>query len=214
MNNTFKMTLIAGMTVLATACSTLEPTVRSGPGSYVSPDGLNLVENSKMDVVLVKPGLDLGQYDSIMVAPVSIAYKRGSYELTDDQQREMIETFDDVTRDVLGSGQYHVAQSAGNNVLIANVKLVDLYVNVPTVRSFSVGRTRMFTANSGEISVVGELRDSVTGELLVQFADRSQPRTYWARSTEVSEWAEVRTAFRFWANVLKNRLDSFHGQHG
>ena len=211
MNVGSKLAPVVGMAIVLTACATVEPSINTGPDAFVSPDGLYRVDNSRMDVVLVKPDLDLGQYDSIKLAPVTIAYKRGSYELTDRQQEEMLETFNEVMADVLGDGHYTLATETGDNVLLANVKLVDLFVNVPTEGPFSAGaRTRMFTASSGEISLIGELRDSKSGELLVQFADRNQPRNYWARSTEITEWAEVRSAFRFWANILKDRLDYFH----
>ena len=210
MNTFAKTSIVLGLSVLGVACTTAEPMVNTEPGAYVSPDGLYMVENARMDIVMVKPDLDLTQYDSISLAPVSIAYKRGSYELTNEQHEQMLATFNEVLAEELDEGDYDMTTQTGPNVLQANVKIIDLYVNRPTDMRTRSSRDRIFTATSGEISLIGELRDSESGELLVQFADRNQPRRYWAESTSVSEWSEVRSAFRFWADILKTRLDYFH----
>lgn len=187
-----------------------EPEIDTSDSALVTVDGLYPVKHTRIDVAYAKPDLDLSQYNKVMVAPVSIAYKKRSFELGEEQIERMEEYFIAALNDQLTEEGYEIVGSPGPDVLLVEASIVDLYVNRPPERS--VGRTTVFTASSGEMTLIGELKDSKSGEILVRFADRQQPRSHWARSTSVSEWSEVRRAFRFWAGILQERLDVFHGK--
>lgn len=190
-----------------TACAT-DPVAQVSDSSSLTVDGLRPVTNSRLDEAFAVPGLDLSPYTKVMVAPGDISYHRDSYELTDRQVAMMSRYFGEALIDELEEGGYSLVNSAGPDVLLVEVDIVDLMVNRPTEPS--VGRTTIFTATSGEMTLAGKLRDSTSGELLARFEDRQRPRSYWSRSTSVSEWSEARRAFDFWAEILRERLDAFH----
>lgn len=185
-----------------------KPVIDTSDEARMTVDGLYPVVHGRMDEAFAKPDLDLSPYTKVMVAPAGIAYRRNSIELTEDQAEKMLRYFHEAFVRQLADRGYPLVEAAGPDVLLVEADIVDLSVNRPTEPS--IGRTEIFTATSGEMTLIGELKDSESGEILVRFADRQRPRSYWMRSTSVSEWAEVRRAFDFWARILRDRLDAFH----
>lgn len=185
------------------------PEIDTHPDTEPTIDGLYPVKQTRIDKAFAKPGLDLSAYSGVMVAPVSIAYRKNSFELTDKQTRRMNDYFWRALDDALVDNGYDVASEPATDVLLVVARIVDLDINVPTKPR--AGRSTYFTASSGSMTLIGELRDSVSGEVLVRFADQQQPRSHWARSTSVDNWSDVRQAFKFWATILQDRLDYFHG---
>ena len=193
----------------AEIASAKEPVIDTSDPSKMTVDGLYPVKHSRIDVAFAREGLDLGPYDAVMVAPVSIAYQRKSYELNEVQVERMGRYFSETLSEELSDNGYQLVTTPGANVLLLQASIVDLRINRPT--KAPVGRATVFAAESGEMTLIGELKDSMSGQILVRFADRQRPRSYWAKSTSISEWSEVRRAFRFWAGILTERLDAFHG---
>lgn len=206
LRNIFRIAAIA--TVLANPTLAKEPVVDMSDPSLATIDGLYPVKHTRIDRVYVQPELDLSAYKRVMVAPVSIAYKRKSFELSQEQIDRMRQYFSDAVQKHLSKKGYTLTNEPGPDVLQVNANIVDLYVNRKPEQT--TGRSAVFTASSGEMTLIGELRDSRSGEILVRFADHQRPRSYWAKSTSVSEWTEVRRAFNFWADVLGDRLEDFH----
>lgn len=199
--------LATAVAATGTGCAT-DPAARASDTPSLTVDGLRPVADSRLDEAFAAPGMDLSPYTKVMVVPGEISYHRESYQLTARQVARMSRYFGEALIDELEDGGYSLVESAGPDVLLVKADIVDLMVNRPTEPS--VGRTTIFTATSGEMTLTGELRDSTSGELLARFSDRQRPRSYWARSTSVSEWSEARRAFDFWAEILRERLDAFH----
>jgi len=88
-------------------------------------------------------------------------------------------------------------------------------VNVPTERA---GRQDVYTRSYGLVSLILELRDSESGEILVRAGDRRDPtRNTDVRLAEVNPVyvrADVQRLFGYWANLLRERLDAFAGGEG
>jgi hypothetical protein len=73
-----------------------------------------------------------------------------------------------------------------------------------------VGRGASFVRTLGEATLVVELRDSMTDEVVARAVDhRSVSPAFVRRSTSVSNEAEVRNAARRWAADLRRQLDEF-----
>lgn len=200
--------LAATLLVSAGSLMAKQPEIDTSDSTRMTVDGLYPVKHTRFDVAFAKPDFDLSPYDKVLVAPVSIYYKRDSFELTEKQVAKMEKYFFAALNDQLTEKGYEVVNTPGQDVLLVEASIADLYVNRPTEPS--IGRTKIFTASSGEMTLIGELRDSLSGEILVRFADRQQPRSHWAQSTSVSEWSEVRRAFKFWTGILHDRLEAFH----
>ncbi len=181
-------------------------------GEHVTIDGLVQIEDTRLDRAYVRPGMDLSAYDKVRLAPVSISYDKDSFELSDKQVKRMKQTFSDELAKGLKKSGYTLVKESGEDVLLLVAEIADLDVKVPT-RQFA-GRGAVFTATSGSMVLIGELRDSRSGQVLARFADYQKPRSQWEKATSVGTWQDVRTAFRFWASILRDRLDHFHQEQG
>jgi hypothetical protein len=94
--------------------------------------------------------------------------------------------------------------------LIVVGALDDIVSRVPPQRT---GRGDIWISSVGEATLILEIIDSTSGEVLARAVDRraAQPASRTGvRSSTVSSTAEVRRLARRWATQLRNGLDSFH----
>ena len=93
--------------------------------------------------------------------------------------------------------------------------IVDLFITAPEAAQ-SVGRSRTYVADSGRMTLVLELRESVTGEILVRAADARSGRSVGTLSiaNRATNRADASRAMRIWARALREGLDEFHARKG
>ena len=113
-------------------------------------------------------------------------------------------------RQALGSDDgYRIVTAPGRDVLRVTAELIDLIVRVPTQQTG--GRGGVATRSYGAVTLVLEVRDSQSGEIIARAADRQDPTGGGA-----GDFAEVRPSlvrsdtqrlFRYWADLLRERLD-------
>lgn len=194
------------------ACSTSPPHVPDASLENTTPDGLVRVENSRFDEVYVRPGFDLARFSTVMLAPVSVSYKsrRPENELSEHQVDLMRRYFCDALEAAFTeTGKFTLVEAAGDGTIIVRAEIADLEVNVPTDVA-PIRRNVVFVASSGEMTLVAELYDGGTRDLLARLKDRRQARQYWHRATAVSEWNDVRSAFHYWAGIARDRIEAAH----
>ena len=95
------------------------------------------------------------------------------------------------------------------DVLFLRPLLVDVMVTRPPERGSA--RDRTWVSSSGEVTLIVELRDSLSGKLLARAADRRAVQGvggYMERSISTNEIANVRRLFNSWARLLRQRLDA------
>ena len=89
----------------------------------------------------------------------------------------------------------------GNDVLRLSPGVANLYINAPD--TMSAGRSRTYTTEAGEATLVLEARDSQSGALLGRVFDRRETRqsagVQW--TTSVSNRADFKQLFQSWANI-------------
>ncbi len=82
-------------------------------------------------------------------------------------------------------------------------------MSVPTERG---GRQVVYTRSYGMVSLIIELRDSQSGEILARAGDRRDPtRDTGAGLAQVSPTfvrSDTRRLFRHWGDLLRERLDA------
>jgi hypothetical protein len=199
------------------------PTLQTGPNAEVTVDGLHRVDNSVMALAYVKPDLNLQGYTKVMLDDVTVAYRKDpgsrqrdpygteqNFALTPSQMDNLKSMFREaivtaLTRD----NGYEIVDTPGPDVLRISAELVDLVVRVPTQRG--AGRERTYTRSYGEVTLILELRDSESEEILARVADRRDPtRNTDTRLAEVSPTfvrADTKVLFDYWANALRRGLD-------
>jgi hypothetical protein len=218
--------LLAGTTI-GGCKSTKAPVLESGPNAEITHDGLVRVRWSRFKYVWLKPNADFGRYSRVMMDPVSVGYKRpprqteggrnlnqGNFALSDHQMADMKRYFSEAFEKELGKlDNFTLADTVGPQTLRVEAAIIDLVVNVPTRPT---GSDRVFTTSAAQMTLVMELRDSITGEILARVADRRDTQsgsgavsdlTY---STPASNAGAVRLLFKRWAQILATRLDAIH----
>jgi hypothetical protein len=196
-------------------------TTGSGAASPdMTEEGLKKVDVRGIDAAYVRPGSSLGNYKRILLDPVQVSFskdwkpdKTGSYLPLSNEDRERIrkdlaELFVTTATEVLEKGGYPVVTESGPDVLRVTAELADVYINAPD--TMSAGRSYSFVMSAGHMTLVAELRDSETGQIMARVFDQHEARNdhYLQLSTSVSNSAEARDAVRMWANVLLGRLNA------
>ena len=107
------------------------------------------------------------------------------------------------------SKHFTLTDQVGPDVIALRSALADVVSFAPPE---SEGRDSQWLASIGEATLVLEIRDSMSGEVLARAIDRraAEPATGAVQNTRVSSTAEVRRLARSWARTLRTRLDQLH----
>jgi hypothetical protein len=106
---------------------------------------------------------------------------------------------------------YEVVDVADYDVLVLRPAIIDLDITATDTRS--AGRSRTATATAGSATLVLELFDSVSGQIIARAADRQRVRSRGGRvafSNRITNVAEARRMFGSWADILRERLDRYY----
>ena len=200
------------------------PTLQSGPDAEVTVDGLYRVDNSVMELAYMKPGWDLRGYTAMLIDPVTVAYKTdprgrqrdagggtvsGNFALSANQMENFKSLFQEAVVDALSKdGGYRIVDTPGPDVLRITADLIDLIIAVPTAAV--AANSTMIGRSAGAVTLVMEIRDSQSGEIIARAADRRSPGGGFGGMVQVSPQAvraDMRRLFESWATILRERLD-------
>ncbi len=209
----------------ASSSSGPPPTIQTGPDAEVTVDGLYRVDNSVMQIGYMKPDWDLQHYTAVMIDPVTVAYKSDpgnrrrdpgvgissqNFALSDTQMENFKSMFQQAVEDALTDDDgYRIVETPGPDVLRVTAELMDLIIAVPTQESgVNVDR---FARSAGAVTLILEVYDSQSGEIIARAADRRDPSASGSggmvRVSPQAVRADMRRLFESWAEVLRNRLD-------
>ena len=210
----FAATLVA---LVIAGCATPQ----RGPTEW---DGLVRQPNTRLDAVFLRADAEIPSYTNVIIAPASVQFarnwepNRGGRSLsrrldTADVvaiKDNLAATLGDIFREELTAGGYQVVTEPGPDTLLVIPAIVDLYITAPD--TMSAGRSRTYTASSGRMTLVLELRDSVTGETLARVVDSQSGRNTGVMTinNRTTNTADARHAIRIWAQALRSGLDSLY----
>lgn len=195
-----------------------------------SHDGLQLVPGTKFAEVYEKPGIDISHYSEFGVTPCQVAFKnnwlRRQNESRMDLSNRVTQKDVDRIKDSLSSScdtifreallkdpAYNLVEefSEGEQVLVLRPSIIDLDINAPDVRNSTA--TRNYTTSAGSQTLLMELVDGTTGEVLYRIVDRRRAMdngtVQW--SSSVTNKAESDRIMRRWASMLRSGLDEVRG---
>lgn len=219
---------IAGVGILfLSACST---TSDMPAKSY---DGLELLPDTKFRSVYMRPGARFDGFEAYGLANCQVAFRKDWLRNQNNSRASLSSrvTEKDVVRikDALSiecdkylkaslqaAPSYNLVDSFadGENVLVLRPAIVNLDINAPDIKSASRGR--VYTTSAGEMTLLLELVDGPTGEVLARIVDRRQTldssRMQWSNS--VTNSAEAKRILSRWAEQLRKGLDEIthHGE--
>ena len=190
----------------------------SAPASW---SGLVEVNARNLDSAFLLPGADFRPYTKVMLDEPEVAFRdnwlrsvnsgnasRTRGRVTEADAQRILETVSANTTDIFAQeftrAGYTVVKTAGPDVLRVRIGVVNLFVNAPD--TLSAGRSRSFTTNAGEATLIMELRDSQTRALLASVADRRQTQGIAGQATSISNTQEFQSLARRWARVASGGL--------
>ena len=208
--------------VLLAGCQSA-PTVQTGPDAEVSHDGLHKVDNSRMGTAWVRPDADLSGYTKLLLTGAAIEYRsvksvggstransnRSEFPMSEGARDRFEALASEVFRDEIAKSEhYTIVDKAGPDVLEIRGALIDVVSNVPPDM---MGRGDYYLSKIGEATLILEIRDSQTHEIIARAADRRAVQPVVAvRSNPVTNTSEVQREIRRWASLLRDSIDQFH----
>ncbi|MFT6274853.1 MAG: hypothetical protein ACJAUG_003220 [Halioglobus sp.] len=216
LKNTF---LFSGLIVL-TACA-------STPPPHESTDGLILQPDTKFGQVYKRPGADLTRYAKYGLVDCQVNFKKNwmrdqnssrinlSNRVTKDDveniKESLSEACDEQFKQALENAPaYNLVESFdhGDAIMVLRPNIVNLDVNSPDVKS--TGMSRSYTTEAGEMTLVLELLDGSSGEVLVRIMDResgqNSGRMQWTNS--ITNKSDANRILKRWAEQLRKGLDA------
>ncbi|MCM2680243.1 DUF3313 family protein [Echinimonas agarilytica] len=186
----------------------------------VSFDQLTRVQSDKVRGLYVKPGADFSHYDAVMLDDATVSYRKSVLRTNSSVSRsemkrrmdraseKLSESFGELYAEEMNElGTYKVVDAAGENVLRLSPSIINLYLANPDPMRAS-GNTKIYAESAGEMTLVMEVRDSQSGEILARIVDPRQA-TDWNRmewQTSVTNARESRKIIKRWAKVMSEGL--------
>ena len=212
--------------VLLAMCLLVCTTTVPGAAPPQSWDGLELRKAKGIDALYVRPGVEFKAYRSLVLDPVQVAFDknwdpnrsvRGAgarlsaadlQEIRDNMASEVRRIF----AEQLTAGGYDVVAKPLDDTMEVTAGLADVYINAPGEQT--TGRSYTYTMNAGRMTLVMELRDGPTGQILARVVDRHVGRDTGTMqlTTSVSNSAEFRRVVTDWAKRLVKGLDRLAGK--
>ena len=215
------LTLSLGVVLLLVTCPAHSQAPTQAPQVDSTPD-LQAVRVRGLQKVEAAAGADLSPYNKVLLDPIEVAFHKNwdarsvaGTRITSAEKLAMREGLARILREefvrvLTKDGRYSVVDTAGDDVLRIRAEIKNLYINAPDLpRAASV---RTYTLSLGEMTLLAELRDSVTGDLIARVTDRKRDpeSAFLELTTRVDNVAAARRAAATWARILREQLDSAH----
>jgi hypothetical protein len=185
-------------------------------------DGLKRVASSQVDHLYKLPDATLSAYNAVKLDPVMVEFDKnwnpnrsgGSLQgrITNEDMEKiksnLASAFQETFTSDLSNGGYKVVNEDGSNVLRVSAAIANLYITAP--QKATSQNIKSYTTETGRMTLVAELRDSVTNQLLARAVDTQQGRQShnFQLTTAAANSADATRAISEWAGVLVKSLDA------
>ncbi len=214
----FASTIALGALLVAGTAAANEPNVD------ISYDGLHRVDSKRFTLVWLDPDADWGRYTKILpgsaifefravkktprTTAARMASSQQEFYIEDKDHERLKEEVSKVFDDELAKNErFTHTDTPGEDVLIIRGALHDIVSRVPPEY---VGRSEIYLRSVGEATLIIEIVDAMSGEVLGRVVDRrsaERPGGQMMWSNPVTTWTEVRRLARRWATRLSDGLD-------
>lgn len=142
-------------------------------------DGLLKVRARHFDAAYLLPNADFRVYTKIMIDRPEMAFRKNwqrdqARRVHDEDVRRTIDessaSFSNILANAYRGAGYEIVTQAGPDVLRLSTAVINLSINAPD--QMTAGRTRSYAPEAGEGTLVIEVKDSVSGEVLGRVVDR------------------------------------------
>jgi hypothetical protein len=192
--------------IAASACAP-QPT-QPKPAGEVNIEGLQRVSARNFEAAFVRPGVRFADYTKLMVDELELAFRtpdreQNQFALGEDQKTRFRAAMATAFGEELGKLQAaEIATAPGPDVLALHVRVQDIVARAPGRRVGGAGRAGFAMETVGEMTLVMELRDSESNEVLVRVFDRRavEGAAMLSGNGVVSTWEGVERLVRRWAS--------------
>jgi hypothetical protein len=188
----------------------------------MSRDGLEKTKVKNIDLAYARPGTSLAAYKRVKLDPVEVAFspswnptRTGSSLKLSSEEKEAIRTGvaklveEEFAKEIQAGGRYQVVSETGPDVLRVRAGIVNLYINAPDT---GPARSRTIVRSAGEMTLIAELTDSTSGQVLARVADRQEATdTRMQIANGMVNETEARWIAADWAKALRKALDNAQG---
>ncbi len=203
---------------LLAACAP-QPTSAQQDG-YVSPDGLEQVDARRLDVAYVRPGVDFSQYSGVMLDEPELAFRtpdrrERQFPLADDQRARFHEMITESFLKALSSNDSPaLVEDSGPGVLRLKVRVQDITATIPPRAAGTSGRASIALEAIGEATLVIELEDSETNEILARAFDTRSAEGIALSTSDgpVTRFEDIERICERWANAVQRGLETLVSQ--
>ncbi len=197
-------------------------TVGAEEGQSSTFDGLIAVEESSLAMAYVDPKADFSVFERVMILDPIVAF-RSNWQQDQRRQRAQSIRGSDMERirqdtaalwkqvfsEQLETAGFEVVNALEEDVLTLRPAIIDLDVVAPVIQR-GQRSTLAYTATTGSATLILELFDASTGDLVGRVADRqtaTKGEGYETRANRVSNRSAAATVFRGWADALIDMLN-------
>jgi uncharacterized protein DUF3313 len=216
---------LVGACAVAMLMAPVFPRIAAAADAPKEWDGLEQRPSKSVALLYVRPGASLSGYTKVRLEPLYVAFDKnwdpnvsrtGNYRLNKDDlekiKKGLAEEFAKVCTETLTKGGYQVVSETGEDVLDVTPMVIDLYIVAP--QKMTAGRSYTYTTDTGRMTLVAELRDSETGQILARVVDKrwAPANATMQLTTSVSNMSAAREVIKRWADALRKALDVANGK--
>jgi hypothetical protein len=189
-------------------------------------DNLVRAPSKKFDAVYILPGADFRNYTKVIIETPEVSFKKNfqrdynnttmtlNTRITDKEMQEAMARvrtgFLDVFTQAYTQAGFQTATGPAADTLRVATAVINIDVNAPD--QLTAGRSMTFSEQAGSATLVLEVRDSQTGEILGRVADGrvAGDSTAYIRNRGTNR-ADFRRLFKMWATASANGLTTLKG---
>ena len=198
----------------------------------VSEEGMNRVENTRVDALYVNPDADFSEFTRFAIADVDVSFRRNWLKDQNQTRRQLsrrvsqedanrirtaiADSFRRIFTEELQKAGYTVVDPAAfenvtGDLLLLHPDILDLDVTAPDVAS--PDRVRTYTACGCSMTLSLELYDAMSGTLLARITDKKKAldQRPMRITNSVTNKADADRIMRRWARMLVDKLGSVQG---
>lgn len=194
----------------------------SATAPALSYEGLAPAASRRFDGAEFRPGVDFTRYSAVQIDDPVLEFRTpdagsGEFPLTADQKRRFHDMLAAAFADEFaGQDGIAVVDHPGSEVLTLDVRVLDIRATVPPRTVGRVGRGRIALEASGSVTLVIEVRDSLSGEILARgFEARDVAGAAMRRGSDmITLWEDVDALCDRWAAASRSALEALIAYDG
>ena len=188
-------------------------------------EGLELTKVKGLDTVYIRPKAQIAAYKTVQLNPSRVEFaklweqhaKGFEHQPTAEDMERIKSKLAELLRETfakeLREHKYAIVDSPLEDTLLVSASIVDLYINAPDVGG--TGKANSYTTGAGRMTLVLELRDAPTGQLLARVIDEREDTNadgsmQWTNAA--TNEADARRIIQGWATRLRKGLDGLQNK--